>query len=76
MGHLSSVYFLKLPTGRGMVSSSVQDVARFVASQAPGRYLVEECASQRAFLPPRTRAWGWATKLDDGSVELEPDSTP
>ncbi len=62
--------------GEGVLaaSTSIAGLPGLLTGDAPGRYVIEELKIPPGFLSmPKARKWGYAIKLADGRVVLQPD---
>ncbi len=75
-GATINLYSVKVSGGRLEATRTVEGVPRLLEQCAPGRYLVEELTYQEPLRAARLRDWGWAIKLDDGQVTLQPIDAP
>ena len=70
----TTFYRIAMGDHRLVASSSIDGLQGLLIGEVPGRYVIEEVTSPPGFLStPKSRRWGWATKRDDGRVELEPE---
>jgi hypothetical protein len=70
----TTFYRIDVGDHRLLASSSIDGLQGLLVGEVPGRYVIEEVTSPPGFLStPKSRRWGWATKHDDGRVELEPE---
>ena len=70
----TTFYRINMGDHRLVASSSIDGLQGLLVGEVPGRYAIEEVTSPPGFLStPKSRRWGWATKHDDGRVELEPE---
>jgi hypothetical protein len=71
-----NLYGVKASGGRLVASRTVEGVPQLLNQLAAGRYLIEEVTFQGLLGAPMLRDWGWAIKLEDGQVTLQPIDAP
>jgi len=70
------LYRIVLPGGGGVVSTSPNGLPGAMGGIPAGRYRIDELTEQPGFRQPAEKAWGWAVKQADGTVDIRSTVDP